>query len=846
MADPDGPDGPDGPGEPDAPDRPDARDLLWVPVRHHSPAAALAVRDLVAAYRPAAVLVEGPADYTRIDQLLLDHRLPVSLMAWLRWEPEDDDEHPVLAHALYPFARFSPEWQAITQGARAGADVRFVDLPWHEQFWLEQRGRDEAAALLPPDEVGEAFYDRLAAYTGRHDLSAVWDEFVEVEPDVDAATYLRRAAVLGAGMRADAVAGEERDRLNRAREQHMAAEVLRARADHPSGVVLVVTGAFHTTGLQRLVAAGASARPPAPPPTHVPPGRLESGHALLPTSYAVLDAHAGYLAGQPSPGFYDRVYDAGLARRGGATDRDDVAAGLLAESVTALRGAGVVVSAADAIAATTTARGLAAVRDHARVWRDDLVDGLTSALVKDVLVGGDHAADGGHPLVGRLRHSLRGDAVGRLAPGTDQPPLVADVLGRCEAAGIPLEPTARVVHLDLDDAADRRRSRLLHTLAVLDIPAAVLERDATTGDAGRPTGSGRPGGARPTGRLGSTQVWRVRWSERVATASVTASRYGALLDQALRARLAEEAREGIAALTGVLEDAVRCGVEDLRGDLADRITSAVRATDELLDLRDCLGLLLRLHRFDRWYGVTGRADLGALLVVVATRAVELVERLPPVGGGAAASSCAAVLRQVTEAVLSSPELHAAGLEEQLRAAVDAQLGDARGGAARRTRRTAEERHAPEVEGALTGARWLLDSVVPAADRPGVGPAGAPDPVATGAWYAGLMAVAGHLALAAPQLFDPLDAALRAWSADDFVQALPDLRRATAELVPAERQALLRHLVPTDAVPLAARAPLQADPAALAALVAREAELFGLVERHVGPLGAPVARGGDAG
>ena len=51
-----------------------ARAVLF-PVRHHSPTAARLVRDLIARLRPAAVLVEGPADFNeRIDELFLPHR----------------------------------------------------------------------------------------------------------------------------------------------------------------------------------------------------------------------------------------------------------------------------------------------------------------------------------------------------------------------------------------------------------------------------------------------------------------------------------------------------------------------------------------------------------------------------------------------------------------------------------------------------------------------------------------------------------------------------------------------------------------------------------------------------
>ena len=59
--------------------------VIWVPVRHHSPAAARAVRALVERHRPEAVLIEGPSEFTAFDQLALDHRLPIAIMTWLRY-----------------------------------------------------------------------------------------------------------------------------------------------------------------------------------------------------------------------------------------------------------------------------------------------------------------------------------------------------------------------------------------------------------------------------------------------------------------------------------------------------------------------------------------------------------------------------------------------------------------------------------------------------------------------------------------------------------------------------------------------------------------------------------------
>ncbi|WP_447646899.1 DUF5682 family protein [Nocardioides zeae] len=174
----------------------------------------------------------------------------------------------------------------------------------------------------------------------------------------------------------------------------------------------------------------------------------------------------------------------------------------------------------------------------------------------------------------------------------------------------------------------------------------------------------------------------------------------------------------------------------------------------------------------------------------------------------------------------------------------AAAGDRRRGAAR----PREHALRPRPGGARRPHRRALAPRVGRAAGPGGGrPRGRAGPRGDGEWYAGLLAVAGHLALAAPEIFDPLDAALRTWSPDDFRRALPDLRRAASSLLPRERRALLAHLQPGSGAGgpggggWSAGADLAVPEHALTALVAREDALWALVEEHTGPLRAGTAR-----
>src|SRR5690349_19299483 len=73
--------------------------------------------------KPDAVLIEGPPDATEILPLAANKSMtpPVALLVYEPDSPRDA--------AYYPFAEFSPEWQAIRLGLKQKAEVRFIDLP---------------------------------------------------------------------------------------------------------------------------------------------------------------------------------------------------------------------------------------------------------------------------------------------------------------------------------------------------------------------------------------------------------------------------------------------------------------------------------------------------------------------------------------------------------------------------------------------------------------------------------------------------------------------------------------------------------------------------------------------
>ncbi len=99
-------------------------EIVLFPIRHHSPACAWHLGQLIAARRPRAVLIEGPHDATPLIRHLVDPglRAPVSLYTTFvdtanRLGRGDHDRgNPARFAAYYPLADFSPELVALRAG----------------------------------------------------------------------------------------------------------------------------------------------------------------------------------------------------------------------------------------------------------------------------------------------------------------------------------------------------------------------------------------------------------------------------------------------------------------------------------------------------------------------------------------------------------------------------------------------------------------------------------------------------------------------------------------------------------------------------------------------------------
>jgi hypothetical protein len=729
-------------------------------VRHHSPACARVVRDVVVTRRPRFVLVEGPCDMNeRMNELVLPHRLPIALFTW-----RQDTEAGTSRGTWSPFCEYSPEWIAIKSALEIGATPLFIDLPaWHDAFEGEDNRYSDrhirASDALP----------RICARLGFEGIDALWDHLFEVPTDAVGLvcgaheTPSRRSVSLAAALEtyfAELRADEPASERDEPREAHMANWIAWASKKAAGEPVVVVCGGWHKAALERLW-KNATVDPNGDPPVVAEPPGARIGSYFVPFSFKRLDSFSGYASGMPSPAFYQAVWDSG-AERGPES--------MLHAAVRHLRAKAQRVSVADAIAARTLADGLRLLRGHTALARIDVLDGLAGALVKDALEAPLPWTRRGvlgartDPMLVELVAAFSGDRVGDLAPGTPRPPLATDAFAELERVGLTVDRTERRVRVDLTSERGLAQSRVLHRLRVLAIPGFERTRG--------------PSLTRQTTSL--DEHWSIVRKLETDAALVEAALHGATLEGAAASKLEERTKGAtdLPTLAEVLIEAALAGI----GALAARWLGAIEAQIEREASFSALGAalerLLALFRGEAVLAARETADLARVLGACFERGLWLFESVQ--GANAPLDSGHIVaIRALRDATRSGLHVDAARAEAVCE-------------------RRARDVEAPaSVRGAALGFSW---SVFAASSGQSVESRAVAilKSVARadliGDFLSGLFALAREEVMRTPPLLEAIDVAVSGFTSTDFFVALPSLRGAFAYFPPRERLAIAESLV----------------------------------------------------
>ena len=263
---------------------------VFVGIRHHSPAGARFIRELLREKRPACVLIEAPADFESLIDRLADPALkpPFAVMAYTT-------EAPVRS-VLYPFAVYSPEYRALLAARELGIPVAFCDLP--SSYMLGLQGAVERYLDRKRDEAAEKKTESAAE---PDDMEGFWERYLEQSPTLE--DYLERSRIFGEEVRA-AMPGERFEQAHNAvREAYMRRVIAeKIAAGIPADRLVVLTGAFHTPALSAGEVLDDAALQKLP--------QCKAELTLMPYSYRRLSSRSGYAAGNLAPAYYELLWEA--------------------------------------------------------------------------------------------------------------------------------------------------------------------------------------------------------------------------------------------------------------------------------------------------------------------------------------------------------------------------------------------------------------------------------------------------------------------------------------------------------------------------------------------------------
>lgn len=494
-------------------------------------------------------------------------RPPVALLLHVSDEPK--------RALFYPFAVFSPEWQALHYGLTNGACVRFIDLPAANLLALPDEERRPSETDPSPRQDPLAC---LAEAAGYNDGERWWEHMVEHRRD--GANLF--AAILEAMGELRSSLPPSDDLLEPKREAHMRLCIRQAQADGFQRVA-VVCGAWHAPALADL--------PSAAKDTAVLKGlaKVKVQATWVPWTYDRLSYYSGYGAGIESPGWYHHLW----------TADGDIAVRWMTKCARLLRDEDLDASSAHVIEAVRLAESLAAVRERPLPGLAEMNEAARAVFC----FGSDL------PMRLIAEKLIVGEILGGVPEETPMVPLQQDLAHEQKRLRLPAENAQKALDLDLRKPNDLDRSRLLHRLDLLEIPWGVEER--------------------VSGKSGTFhELWRVQWQPEFAIALIEAARWGnTVLDAATEfARDAADRASDLPALTSLLDRALVADIPDAVEHLVDRLQEESAVASDILHLMKALPPLANVLR----YGNVRQTDASMVRGVVNSLVPRICIGLPGV------------------------------------------------------------------------------------------------------------------------------------------------------------------------------------------------------------------------
>lgn len=699
-------------------------------IRHHGPGSARNVKAFLESVKPDIVLVEGPPEADAMLQWVghADLKPPVALLCY---QPDDPQRS-----VFYPFADFSPEWQAILYAHKQNIHVRFMDLPAGNQMLIEKEQREQKEAHIPvnPGQINleaqsyEQLHKNPISYlsdaAGFADNEKWWEHTFEYRLNNDEVFD-----AVAEAMQALRESIPQKDKkLEQLREAYMRRSIRQAEKEM-FHTIAVICGAWHVPALQNK----SSQKDDNELLKGLPKVKTEC--TWIPWTFSRLSFYSGYGAGINSPGWYNHVWH---------HPHDDGTL-WMAHVAQLFRKQQMDTSVAHIIEAVRLAESLASLRGLPKVGLEELNEATLSVLCN------------GESILLKLVHDelIVGHQIGEVPVEIPKPPLQLDIEKLQKKLRLPATADFKDYTLDLRKDTDLERSVFLHRLTLLGIQWGRQQHVAGKGT--------------------FKEQWRLQWDPGYSVEIIERGNLGNTVLEAAANSVLNQAKEAtdLKVISDLLEKSIPAELPEAIQVLIHRLNNLAAASADVIELMEVVPGLITVAR----YGNVRKTDATVVLSIISSIITRICISLP--------NGCVAIDDDAAQQLLD--------LFYKLNDGINLlQEAEITLGWQQTLQIIAGNKNTSPVVGGYS-TRLLNDSKLLTADQLmqyfGYAMSAATAPVISAAWLEGFLKGSGTLLLLDQDLWQVIDNWVSGLSDDTFMQVLPLLRRTFANFSSPERRKL---------------------------------------------------------
>lgn len=543
-------------------------------IRHHGVGSAKNVLEMLEQIQPDMILVEGATELDAITHWVgtkggTPLKPPVAVLGYNIDDPKQA--------TFYPFAEFSPEWQAINFANTKQIPVRMMDLPLAINFQQEINKKVEQEKIETESEEVEApkmefvpykdpisYFSELAGY---QDSELWWEHHFEQKYSKSTAKEHFEAVLIMMTELRNAEIKSSLDIENVAREVYMRELIRKAQNELFSNIV-VVCGAWHAPALLDLEA---TAKADNKILKSLPKTKIKVATTWIPWTNDRLSMFSGYGAGITSPGWYEHLWKYG--------EKDD-GSRWLTKVARLFRQKKMDISTAHVIEAFRLAETLASLRGLSRVGLNEL-----NEATQTVMCMGD-----GILLELVKKELIVANRIGKVPAELPKLPLQDDFEKLAKSYRLPITAEKKEYELDLRKETDLNRSKLIYRLEILEIKWGTRMYARTKGT--------------------FKEAWTLKWEPEMFISLIEKGIWGNSIDDACTKFLIDKSQKSndIKDLAAMIQQAIPAELFGAIEQLLHKINEVATVSADILELMTALSPLVEVSR----YGNVRKTDLTAI------------------------------------------------------------------------------------------------------------------------------------------------------------------------------------------------------------------------------------------